>query len=114
MRYCCALHKNYYNYPVMLDSEIIVGYNTADNPSTITICGRAADIRAGFDTRKHDTVFHFVVAFLNQECGKKIACGQRLEDHKTEGIADGHADRKIVQKRLPVSDSRFALSGEII
>ena len=24
---CCALHKNYYNYPDMLDSEIIVGYN---------------------------------------------------------------------------------------
>ena len=23
----CALHKNDYNYPVMLDSEIIVGYN---------------------------------------------------------------------------------------
>ena len=25
--YCCALHKNYYNYPDMPDSEIIVGYN---------------------------------------------------------------------------------------
>ena len=25
--YCCALHKNYYNYSNMLDSEIIVGYN---------------------------------------------------------------------------------------
>ena len=24
---CCALHKNGYNYPDMLDSEIIVGYN---------------------------------------------------------------------------------------
>lgn len=23
----CALHKNDYNYPVMLDSEIIAGYN---------------------------------------------------------------------------------------
>lgn len=27
MWYCCALHKNYYNYPDMLNSEIIVGYN---------------------------------------------------------------------------------------
>ena len=27
MRYCCALHKNDYNYSDMLDSKIIVGYN---------------------------------------------------------------------------------------
>ena len=25
--YCCALHKNYYNYPVMLDSGRFIGYN---------------------------------------------------------------------------------------
>ena len=25
--YCCALHKKGYNYPDMLDSEFIVGYN---------------------------------------------------------------------------------------
>ena len=25
--YCCALHKNYYNYPDMLDSGSFIGYN---------------------------------------------------------------------------------------
>lgn len=25
--FCCALHKDYYNYPDMLDSEIIIRYN---------------------------------------------------------------------------------------
>ena len=25
--YCCALHKNYYNYSDMLDSENGIGYN---------------------------------------------------------------------------------------
>ena len=29
MRYCCALHKNDYNYPNMLDSENRIGYNIA-------------------------------------------------------------------------------------
>ena len=25
--YCCALHKNYYNYPDMLDAGRFIGYN---------------------------------------------------------------------------------------